>query len=154
MSDAASQVRDALVRPADASYGSALRRRTAAAFVGVAAGVLAAMGTHVFRLASLAPGWVSTDLMVGVILASGGLVKLLCQNLRVSVGALGVACAVSSVAAAGFAVAPYYLLGVSTMGGWVLLPVLRDVVSFALIYQIPLQIAGYLTAVVYDGFTA
>lgn len=154
MSDAASQVRDALVRPADASYGSALRRRTVVGFVGLVAGLLGGMGTYVFRLESLAAPWASTELMGATVVLSGAFVKLLCQNLRTSVAAFGVAWGVGVLAGLVFGVAPYYLLGISTMGGWVLLPTVRDVVTFALIYQFPLQVAGYLLAILYDGFRA
>lgn len=154
MSDPASPVRDALVRPADASYGSTLGRWTAVAFVGGVAGLLSAMATYVFRLESLAAPWASTELMGTVILLSGAFVKLLCQNLRTSVVAFAVSFAVGALAGVAFAAAPYYLLGISTAGGWVLLPAVRDVVTFALVWQFPLQVSGYLLAVLYDGLRA
>lgn len=154
MSDAASRFRAALTRPADASYGSALRRWTAVGFVGGVAGLLSAMGTYVLRLESLAAPWASTELMGAVIVLSGAFVKLLCQNLRTSVVAFVVAWAVGALASVAFAVAPYLLLGIPTAGGWVLLPSVRDVVTFAIIWQFPFQACGYLGAVLYDGLRA
>lgn len=152
--DVGSQVRAALVRPANASYGSALQRRTAVGFVGLFAGLVAAMGTSVFRLGDLAAPWASAEVIGVAVVLSGALVKLLCQNLRTSIVAFGVAWAVGAAFGLVFAVAPYYLLGISTVGGWALLPELRDVITTSLMYQFPLQIVGYLLAVVYDGLTA
>lgn len=149
-----STVRDALGRPADASYGSAARRWTAVAFVGLLGGLVAAMGTYVFRLEGLAPAWASATAMGATVVLSGAFVKLLCQNLRASVAAILVAWVVGVAASFVAAVAPYYLLGISTAGGWALLPTARDALTFAVIWQFPFQFVGYLLAIVYDGARA
>ena len=153
-SDARSRVRDALVRPADASYGSAARRWTAVAFVGLLGGLVGATGSYVFRLESIAPAWASSDAMGAAIVLSGVLVKLLCQNLRASVAAVLVAWVTGAAASVGFAVAPYYLLAIPTAGGWALLPTVRDAITFAVVWQFSLQVGGYLLAIVYEGMRA
>ena len=40
------------------------------------------------------------------------------------------------------------------LGGLALLPALRDVITLLVFVQIPLQLTGYLVAIVYDGATA
>ncbi|MFC7136730.1 hypothetical protein ACFQRB_09940 [Halobaculum litoreum] len=50
--------------------------------------------------------------------------------------------------------APYVLLDIATLGGLALLPELRDVITLAVLGQVPLQFTGYLLAIVYDGATA
>lgn len=153
-SGAGSRIRGALVRPADASYGSATRRWTAVAFVGLLGGLVGAMGSYVFRLEPIAPAWASADVTGAAIVLSGVLVKLLCQNLRASVAAVLVAWVTGAAASVAFAAAPYYLLAIPTAGGWALLPTVRDAVTFAVVWQFPLQIGGYLLAIVYEGLRA
>lgn len=144
----------ALTTPAVASYGTRRERYAAALVVGGLAGALGAMATYVLRLQTLAPSWAGETAMGALVLVSGVLVKLLCEQLRTSLSALAVATVAGGALAFAAAVAPYLLLDISTLGGLALLPVFRDVITFLVFGQVPLQITGYLVAIVYDGATA
>ncbi|WP_277553201.1 hypothetical protein [Halobaculum limi] len=144
----------ALKRPAEASYGTRRERLASASIVGVATGALGAMATYALRLQLMAPEWATTTAMGLCVLVSGVLVKLLCEQLRTSLQALVVSTVVGAVLAFATAIAPYYLLDISTLGGFALLPVFRDVITFLVFGQVPLQITGYLLAIVYDGATS
>lgn len=154
MSEERSTLRAALTRPAEASYGTPSERLASASIVGVATGALGAMATYALRLQIIAPEWATTTVMGLCVLASGILVKLLCEQLRTSLQALVISTVVGGVLAFATAAAPYYLLDISTLGGFALLPVFRDVITFLVFGQVPLQITGYLLAIVYDGATS
>ncbi|SHG97721.1 hypothetical protein [Halobaculum gomorrense] len=154
MSESRSAIVTAATRPAAASFGTVRERYAAALIVGCLAGALGAMATYVLRLQSLAPSWAGDGAMAALVLASGMLVKLLCEQLRTSLSALAVATVVGAALAFAAAVAPYLLLNISTLGGLALLPVFRDVITFLVFGQVPLQVTGYLMAIVYDGATA
>lgn len=154
MSEERSAVRRALVRPAEASYGTRSERVLSALAVGTLAGVLASMATYTLRLQEIAPAWAGDTAMAAIVFLSGVLLKLLCEHLRTSVLALGVATVLGVVVAFAGVVAPYVLLDISTLGGIALLPSLRDAVTFVIFGQIPLQFTGYLVAIVYEGMTA
>lgn len=154
MSDSLSSVRETLVRPADASYGSPLQRWAVAGYVGIANGLLGAMAIYVFHHQPLAVEWATPQLMAGVVVLSGILIKLLCQQLRTSVVAFGIALLCGFAVSIAFAVAPYYILNIPTAMGWALLPVVRDAITFVIFGQFLLQITGYLLGVVFDGVRA
>lgn len=154
MSDRMSTLRAALARPAEASFGSRRERLLSAGVVGTLAGVLGAMATYTLRLQELSPAWAGDLPMAALVVASGALVKLLCEQLRTSLVALSVAIVGGGALAFATAVAPYLLLDISTLGGLALMPVFRDVITFLVFGQIPLQFVGYLLAIVYDGATA
>lgn len=154
MSEERSSLRRAITRPVEASYGSRRERLVSAGVVGVLAGLLGAMATYTLRLQDLAPQWAGEVSMGVLVLASGVIVKLLCEQLRTSLVALAVATVAGGVLAFAAAVAPYLLLGISTLGGFALLPVFRDVITFLVFGQVPLQFTGYLIAIVYEGATA
>ncbi|UIO98457.1 hypothetical protein Hbl1158_07740 [Halobaculum sp. CBA1158] len=154
MSDRSAGIRLALARPATASFGTRSQRTIAALTVGVLAGVLGATATYTLRLQTVAPAWAGETAMGALVLVSGAFVKLLCQELRTSVLALVVAVVSGGVLAFAAAVAPYLLLDISTLGGIALLPTFRDVITFLVFGQVPLQLTGYLVAIVYDGMTA
>ncbi|WP_435128459.1 hypothetical protein [Halobaculum sp. D14] len=148
------RLRRAVRRPAAASYGGTLERAVAVAFVGVVAGVVGALSMYVFRLQGFAPTWASSTLMAGVAVASGLLVKLLCEELRASIAALCLASVVGAAVAVAVNTAPYFLLDIPTLGGLVMLPAIGNALTFALFGQFPLQAGGYLVGVVYDGMYA
>ncbi|WP_435064029.1 hypothetical protein [Halobaculum sp. EA56] len=154
MSDPEPTLLTALARPAEASFGSRRERLLSAGVVGTLAGALGAMATYVLRLQTLAPAWAGETAMAALVVTSGVLVKLLCEQLRTSLAALSVAIVAGGALAFAAAVAPYLLLDISTLGGFALLPVFRDVVTFLVFGQVPLQFVGYLLAIVYDGATA
>jgi hypothetical protein len=154
MSEHSRQLRDGLVRPRQASYGDPLARRTAVGFVGGVTGVAAAMAMYAFRLQELAPAWASETLLGVTVLVGGVLVKLLVGQMRASVSALLVSLAVGSAAMLAFEVVPFYLLDIGTAGGLALFVPLRDVITFLLFFQIPLQFLGFLLAVVVEAFRA
>ena len=154
MSDRTWTLVDVLTRPAEASYRRARVRMAAVLYVGVLAGVVGALAMYPFRMIDVAPAWASESGLAAITLASGALVKLLVEQLRTSVAAFVVASAVGAVAAIALRVLPYLLLGLSSLGGYALLPVAGDTLTFVLFGQFPLQLAGYLVAVVYDGARA
>ncbi|MFC7098532.1 hypothetical protein [Halobaculum marinum] len=154
MSEGGSLLRTVALRPAEASFGSRRERLASATLIGVLAGVLGATATYSLRLQELAPGWAGEVSMGVLVLASGVLVKLLCEELRTSISALVIAVVAGGVVAFATAVAPYVLLNIDTLGGFALLPTFRDVITFLVFGQVPLQITGYLLAIVYDGATA
>ncbi|PSQ04062.1 hypothetical protein BRC97_12175 [Halobacteriales archaeon QS_6_71_20] len=143
-----------LTRPADASYGSRRERLLSALTVGLLAGLVGAAAAYTLRRGALAPAWADDTAMATLVFVSGALVKLLCQSLRTSVLALAVATVAGAGLAVATAVVPYLLLDIATLGGLALLPALRDVITLLVFVQIPLQLTGYLVAIVYDGATA
>jgi hypothetical protein len=154
MSDRLRALVGVLARPADASYRSTRVRVAAALYVGVLAGVVGALAMYPFRMTDLAPAWASESVLASVVLATGILVKLLCEQLRASVAAFVVATAVGGLAAIALRVLPFALLGLPALGGYALLPVAGDTLTFVLFGQFPLQLTGYLLGVVYDGARA
>lgn len=154
MSGTENAILSGLTRPRKASYGDRLERLVAVSFVGVLTGLTAAMAMYVFRIQDFAPGWGTETLMASLVFVAGLLVKLLVGEMRASVTAMGVSVAVGTVCMFTFEIAPFYVLGIGTAGGYALYIPLRDVITFLLMFQIPLQFSGYLTAVVYDGFRA
>ena len=144
----------AVLQPSTASYGTRRERLVAALVVGTLAGVVAGTAMYGVRQSAVAPAWTSDTLSGALVLVSGGLVKLLCEHLRTSLLALATAVVVGLAVAVASAVAPYVLLDISTLGGLALLPELRDVITLAILGQIPLQFIGYLLGIVYDGATA
>lgn len=154
MSGTENAILSGLTRPRKASYGDRLERLVAVSFVGLLTGLTAAMGMYVFRIQELAPGWATETLMASLVFVAGLLIKLLVGEMRASVTALGISVAVGTACMFAFEIAPYYFLGIGTASGYVLYVPLRDVITFLLMFQIPLQFSGYLTAVVYDGFRA
>ncbi|MFC7068243.1 hypothetical protein [Halobaculum lipolyticum] len=154
MSEADTPLWRAALEPATASYGTRREQLVAALVVGTVAGVVAGTAMYSVRQSAVAPGWTSDALSGALVLVSGALVKLLCQHLRTSLLALATAIVVGLGVAGATAVAPYLLLDISTLGGLALLPELRDVITLAILGQIPLQFIGFLLAIVYDGATA
>ncbi|GAA0194688.1 hypothetical protein [Halobaculum roseum] len=154
MSERTSGLAAAVIRPARASYGSRSERIASAVTVGLLTGLATAMATYTLWQTSLAPGWAGDTVMAALVFAAGALVKLLCQNLETSVLALSIAVVAGAALTAAAGVAPYLLLDIGTLGGIVLLPELRDVITLVVFGQVPLLLFGYLVAIVYDGATA
>jgi len=154
MSERTGGVLATLTRPADASYGTRRERLLSALTVGLLAGVVGATAAYVIRRQALAPAWADDATMAALVFASGALVKLLCQSLRTSVLALGVATVAGAVLAVATAVVPFLLLDIGALGELALLLSLRNVITLLAFGQIPLQLTGYLVAIVYDGVTA
>lgn len=154
MSETENAILSGLTRPRKASYGDRLERLVAVSFVGVLTGVTASMAMYVFRIQDLAPGWATETLMASLVFAAGLLIKLLVGEIRASVTALAISIVLGTACTFIFEVAPFYLLGIGTAGGYALYVPLRDVITFLLMFQIPLQFSGYLSAVIYDGFRA
>ncbi|MFB6176491.1 MAG: hypothetical protein ABEI99_04995 [Halobaculum sp.] len=152
MSGTENAILSGLTRPRKASYGGRLERLVAVSFVGASTGIAAAMAMYVFRVQEFAPGWATETLMATMVFAGGLLVKLLVGEMRASVTAMGVSVAVGTVLTFAFEIAPFYALGIGTANGYALYVPLRDVITFLVMFQIPLQFSGYLTGVVYDGF--
>lgn len=139
-----------LTDPYAASYGTRVQRLLVAVFVGVTTGLVAAMAMYVFRLPDFSYGWATGTLMSGVVLAAGALLKLLVGQMRASITAAILSVFVGVGAHFAFELAPFYLLGISTSGVVLYVP-LRDVISVVIFFQVPLQFSGYLAAVVYEG---
>lgn len=154
MSKGDTSVWHAALNPASASYGTRGERVVAALVVGVLAGVVAGTAMYNVRQSAVAPAWTSDLLSGTLVLVSGALVKLLCEQLRTSLLSLATAVVLGLAVAGATAVAPYVLLDIATLGGLALLPELRDVITLAVLGQVPLQFTGYLLAIVYDGATA
>lgn len=145
---------DVLFRPATAARNGRVKRLCAIFWVAGATGLLGAMAIYVFRQTALSPPWVSQRMLAGLVVVSGGLTKLLVDQLSASVAAFIGSVVAGSFILAGFYAAPYFLLDIGTLGGYALLPVIGDAITFAIFGQFPLQITGYLLVVVYDGMWA
>ena len=154
MSRSASALRTAVARPAAASRGSRAQRTWVIVYVGVTTGLLAAMAHYVTLHGSFAPPWTGADVWFSVIVLAGVLTKLLAAGMRTSAAAIIVACVAGLGFSIAFAVAPYSLLAIDTVGGYALVvPVGRAVLAYVG-EQFPLQFVGYLLGVVYHGLTA
>lgn len=136
--------------PYAASYGERWERLLVAGFIGLTTGLITAMAMYVFRFPEFAFGWASGTLMGAIVFVGGALAKLLVGQMRASITAAIVAFFVGVFGHLGMELAPFYLLGIST-GGVVLYVPLRDVISVVIFFQVPIQFAGYLSAVVYEG---
>lgn len=154
MSRSGSALRTAVARPAAASRGSRAERTWVVVYVGVATGLLAALAHYVTLHGPFAPAWAGTDVWFAVIVLAGVLTKLLAAGMRTSAAAVIVACVAGLGFSVAFAVAPYYLLAIDTIGGYALVvPVGRAALTYVG-EQFPLQFVGYLLGVVYHGLTA
>ncbi|QLG26437.1 hypothetical protein HUG10_02285 [Halorarum halophilum] len=154
MSSRVSTLRSVLTDPARASRRSRAERSLVVLFVGLATGLLAAMAHYVTLHAELAPAWVSNGPAFAVVLLAGVLAKLLAAQMRTSAAAIIVACAAGLGFSIAFEVAPYYLLGIDTLGGYaVVVPIGEATLAFVG-EQFPLQFLGYILGVVYHGVTA
>jgi hypothetical protein len=154
MSKAENAILSGVTRPREASYGDRLERLVAVSFVGGLTGLVSAMAMYVFRLQGLTYPWASETLMGAFVFVAGVLVKLLVGEMRASVTALLISIFVGTVGILAFEISPFYVLGIGTAGGFALYIPLRDLITFLLMFQIPLQFSGYLSAVVYDGMRA
>lgn len=154
MSSRASTLRAVLARPARASHGSRVERTLVVLYVGVVTGLLAAMAHYVTLHVELAPAWIATGPAFAVVLLAGVLTKLLAAQMRTSAVAVIVACAAGLGFSVAFEIAPYYLLGIDTLGGYaVVVPVGEATMAF-LGEQFPIQFFGYILGLVYHGATA
>jgi hypothetical protein len=142
-----------VTRPAAASHGDPGERLLAVWFVGVATGLVTAMATYPLRFQLFTLPWATESLLGGAVLVSGALVKWLVEQMRASIASFLLSAFVGAVALVGFQLAPYYLTGSASFGLRVYVP-LRDVVTFLIMIQFPLQLVGYLSVVVYDGYRA
>ncbi len=136
--------------PYAASYGERWQRLLVAGFIGLTTGVSTAMAMYVFRLQEFAFGWATGTLMGLLVFVAGVLLKLLVGQMRASITAAIVSFFIGVFAHICLELAPFYLLGIST-GGVVLYVPLRDVISVVIFFQVPIQFSGYLSAVVYEG---
>jgi hypothetical protein len=129
-------------------------RAAVVAYVGVATGLLASMAHYVTLHASFAPPWFGRGVGFALVVAAGVLTKLLAEQMRTSAAAIIVACFAGLAFSVAFEVAPYYLLGIDTVGGYaVVVPLGQATLSF-LGEQFPLQFVGYILGVVYHGLTS
>ncbi|MFC7136729.1 hypothetical protein ACFQRB_09935 [Halobaculum litoreum] len=80
MSKEDTSVWHAALNPASASYGTRGERVVAALVVGVLAGVVAGTAMYNVRQSAVAPAWTSDLLSGTLVLVSGALVKLLCEQ--------------------------------------------------------------------------
>ena len=144
---------ETLANPYAASYGDRWERLLAAVFVGTLTGVTAAMAMYVHRLPEFSLWWASGTPMLAVVFVGGALTKLLVGQMRTSVTAIILATFLGAGLHILVEVVPFYLLGIPT-GGVVLYVPLRDVFTFLILFQVPLQFAGYLSAVVYEGLVS
>lgn len=147
-------LRRVLLRPSRAVRTGPAERALAIIVVAVATGLLMAMAMYVLRERTMAPAWASERTMGVIILVAGSFTKLLVDELRASVATFVTALIVAMVGLLGLYVAPFYLLGISTLGGYALLPIAGDALTFGLIGMFPLAITGWLLVVVWDGMLA
>lgn len=154
MPSSVSPVRTVIASPATASHGSLAERTLVILYVGLLTGLLAAMAHYVTLHAELAPAWTANGPAFALIVLSGVLTKLLAKQIRTSAAAIIAACVAGLAFSIGFEVAPYYLLGIDTIGGYaVVRPIGRATLSYVG-EQFPLQFLGYILGVVYHGLTA
>ena len=146
----ASGVVGALTDPYTASYGERWERIAASLFVGTVAGVTTAMAMYVYRFPEISYDWAAGPALLLVVFGLGVLVKLLVGELRASVTAIILAVFLGAGLHVAVEILPFYLLGISTRGVVLYVP-LRNVFTFLVLFQIPLQFAGYLAAVTYEG---
>lgn len=154
MSSRASTLRTVLTDPARASHGSRAERTLVVLYVGVATGLLAAMAHYVTLHAELAPAWIANGPAFAVALLAGVLTKLLAAQMRTSAAAIIVTCVAGLGFSIAFEIAPYYLLGIDTLGGYAVVVPIAEATLAYVGEQFPLQFLGYVLGVVYHGATA
>jgi hypothetical protein len=118
---------------------------------GVLAGVISATAMYSFRYRQLTYGWATEPLLAGVTLFAGASVKLLVEEMRASVAAFLLSLFLGAGTLAVFQVVPYVLSGGPRLALQLYLP-FRDILTFLFMIQFPLQLSGYLSMVVYDGY--
>lgn len=154
MSSESPGLRSILLTPARASHGGPRERLLVVLYVGGLTGLLASMAHYVTLHTGLAPAWVASTPAFVLVVISGMLTKLLARQMRTSVAAVIVACLAGLAFSIGFEVAPYYLLGIDTLGGYAVVQPTGEATLAFVGEQFPLQFLGYILGVVYDGVTA
>lgn len=151
MSSRTQRVARGLFDPRGASHGQRMERTVAMWYVGLLTGLLAAAATYVYHQPAFAAGWVSDPLAIVSVFGAGLLVKLLVGWMRVSMSAFLISFFTAIIGLFVAQIAPYYLLGIPTEGVVLYIP-LRDGITLLMMFQAPLQAAGFLTGAVAEGF--
>jgi hypothetical protein len=140
-----------LLNPRQASHGSRREQLFTILFVGGWTGITVAMSMYVFRMNKLAPTWADGGTMALLAFLIGILTKLLVGDMRTSFSSILLSTVVGALAMTVFIVSPYYILGIGTTTIMFIFGPLKDALMFLLVYQLPVQVAGYFTGFLIDG---